>query len=209
MEDKRVLRKAILIGWFLVVSNYSYAWASEFGPFQGKILDADTREPVEGVVVLIEWQQYRLSSLFENTIFYDAQETLADKNGEFYMSGIWVINPWTRLMLETNVMIYKSGYEAIRLGSWKGLLEAKSWRQPTKMRGNYILKVEDGKPVIVLKKLTDIEERRRKIPTDEPFVSDEQYHLVKKKWKLLRQEINKERRFLGLDGLIDSDGFGR
>lgn len=178
----------IAICLFFSISNLGYA--SEFGPFQGKIIDAETKEHIEGVVVLIEWSQYRLSSLFENTVFYDAQEMLTGKNGEFYISGIWVLNPWTRLMLETNVMIYKSGYEAIRLGSWKGILEAKSWRHPTEMRGNYILKVENGKPIFMLKKLT-IEERKRFSSPSEPR-GDIPYENM----KLLKQEIDKEDKFL-------------
>jgi hypothetical protein len=177
----------ITICLFFSISNLGYA--SEFGPFQGQILDTETKEPIEGVVVLIEWSQYRLSSLFENTIFYDAQETLTDKNGEFYMSGIWVLNPWTRLMLDTDVMVYKSGYEAIALGSWKGRLEAKSWRQPAELkgysRGSYIFKVEDGKPVIMLKKLT-MDERKKVSPPSRPSIPIE-------KMKLLTKEVNKER----------------
>ena len=63
------MKKIFLVAIFIVIGNFSYARATEFGPFQGKILDAETKEPIEGVVVLIEWCQYRLSSLFENTIF--------------------------------------------------------------------------------------------------------------------------------------------
>jgi hypothetical protein len=174
-----------------MVSNDSYAWANEFGPFQGRIIDAETKEPIEGVVVLIEWRQYRLSSLFENTIFYDAQETLTDKNGEFYMSGIWVLNPWTRLMLDTNVMVYKSGYEAFDV-LWDGLLKVKDWRQPTKLRGSYVVDIKDGKLIMMLKKLETIEERKRySTPGWGDIPSD--------KVKLLIQEINKEGKFLGLD----------
>lgn len=73
-------------------------------------------------------------------------------------------------------IIYKSGYEALETGA---------------LRDRRILKNEDGKPVIMLKKLETIEERRRHstpgwgdIPCD--------------KAKLLIQEINKENKFLGL-----------
>ncbi|HAG49758.1 MAG TPA: hypothetical protein DCL42_00270 [Deltaproteobacteria bacterium] len=202
------MKKIFLVAIFIVIGNFSYARATEFGPFQGKILDAETKEPIEGVVVLIEWCQYRLSSLFENTIFYDAQETLTDKNGEFYISGIWIVNPWTRLMVVADVIIYKSGYgtvDGIDLhGPWKSFLE-REWGAP---KGTYILKVENGKPVIILEKVTDVEERRKNIPS-EPSVPDGKYHQLKWKWKLLRLEKNKERKFLGLGELIDSDQFGR
>lgn len=170
----------------LVVGMWRHAWGSEFGPFHGKILDADTREPVEGVVVLIEWRQYRLSSLFENTIFYDAQETLSDKNGEFYISGIWILNPWTRLMLESHVIIYKSGYYGIHV-PWGSLL--KPWGEPIAgERRTYVLEVEDGKPVIMLKKVIDIDERWKNVGRADPG-SD----IPDEKVKLLMNEINKEK----------------
>lgn len=203
MENKGVLIKAILIGWLLVISNCSYAWASEFGPFQGKIVDAKTREPVEGVVVLIEWSE---KHFFAGSTFYNAQETLTDKNGEFYIQGIWIFNPWNWISLHATATIYKSGYYGIDV-PWKTLL--KPWGEPIAgTRKTYVLEVEDGKPIIVLKKLS-IEERRQFGTPSEPSVPDGTYHQLKKKWKLLRQEINKERRMLGLEELIDTDGFGR
>lgn len=192
-----VLLELIFICW-LVVGMWNHSWASDFGPFQGRILDAETREPVEGVVVLIEWRELHF---FAGATFYDAQETLTDKNGEFYIPGIWVFNPWTRLGIEAYVTIYRSGYGTgvghDFTGVWKALLE-KEWGAP---KGTFILKFEDSKPVFLLKKLMDPEERKKNIPS-EPSVPEEKQYLLKEKWKLLRQEINKEHKFLGL-GEID------
>ncbi len=195
----------VFIGWLFVINICNYANASEFGPFQGRILDADTKEPIEGIVVLIEWRELHF---FAGSTFYDAQETLTDKDGEFVIPGIWVLNPWTRLGIEAYVIIYKSGYGSTVgidfSGPWKALLEIE-WGAP---KGTLIWKFENGKPIFLFKKITDPEERRKNIPS-EPSVPDGKYHQLKKKWKLLRQEKNKERRSLGLEELIDSDGFGR
>ncbi len=179
----------ILINLIILATICTYAKAGEFGPFQGKILDADTKEPIEGVVVFIEWRQYRLSSLFENTIFYDAQETLTDKNGEFYISGIRILNPWTRLMLESHVIIYRSGYYGIHV-PWVSLL--KPWGEPIAgIRKTYVLKVEDGKPIIMLKKAIDVDERWKNVGR-----ADLGSDIPDEKVKLLLNEISKEKEIL-------------
>lgn len=197
MENKGILMKmldknfrVLFISCLLVFGICNYANASEFGPFQGKIIDAETKEPIEGVVVLIEWRQYRLSSLFENTIFYDAQETLTDKSGEFYIPGIWILNPWTRLMLESHVIIYKSGYGTIDGEHIRDLAKALSAKKDGTPRVTYISSFQDGKPVIILKKLTVEERKRYSTPGKGDAPCD--------KAKLLIQEMNKENKFLGL-----------
>jgi len=188
MEDKGILMKAtkntvllvlIFICW-IVVGTWNHSWAKDFGPFQGKILDADTQEPVEGVVLLILWRE---THFFAGSTFYDAQETLTDKNGEFHLPGIWVLNPWTRLGLESYLTIYKSGYQPISSGAWR------DWKGFTP-KLEYVLRVEDGKPLILLRQLT-VEERKKHV---RPYWGD----IPHEKAKLLIQEINKERKFLGL-----------
>jgi len=209
MEDKGVLRMLILYRFFGIIFTgllfVALAWKiaagaefTDFGPYQGKVIDAETKEPIEGVVVLIEWVKLHA---FAGSTFIDAQETLTDKNGEFYIPGIWVFNPWKSLTSEALMTIYKSGYQSPNTGAWK------KWKV-FRPKLEYVLKVEDGKPVIMLKKLTDPEERGNNIP-GEPSVPDGKYHQLKKKWKLLRLEKNKELRALGLKELIDSDQFGR
>lgn len=51
-----ILSKFILVSFFAVIVG-DWAHATDFGPFQGKIVDADTKLPIEGVVVLLEWQK--------------------------------------------------------------------------------------------------------------------------------------------------------
>lgn len=168
---------------FFVTSKCGYG--AEFGSFRGKIVDAETKEPVEGAVVLIDWRELHF---FAGSTFYDAQETLTDKNGEFYIPGIWIFNPWNWISLHASATIYKSGYYGIDV-PWKSLL--KPWGEPIAgTRKTYVLEVKDGKPLILLKKLT-IEERKRYSTPDWGDIPSE-------KVKLLIQEVNKERNFLGL-----------
>ncbi|MFZ3090791.1 MAG: hypothetical protein WA240_09250 [Nitrospirota bacterium] len=180
----------IIIGWLLVVGICNYAIASEFGPFQGKIVNAETKEPIEGVVVLIVWSEVHF---FAGSTFYDAQETLTDKNGEFYIPAIWVFNPLIRLKAEADVIIYKSGYGTDSVlgvdfrGLWKAFLK-NEWGAP---KGTFIWKLEDNKPIIMLKKLS-VEERKR-------YSTPGWGYIPSNKAKLFIQEINKENKFLGLD----------
>ena len=162
----------------------------DFGPYQGKVVDVDTKEPIEGAVVFVYWSQ---SHFFGGSTFIDAQETLTDKNGDFYLAGIWVFNPWKRLVSHALMVIYKSGYSPIETGGWKKWKEFDPVLDPPMKK--YVLKVEDGKPVMILKKLTIKERRRYSTPGTSGIPHN--------KKKMLIKEINKERKFFGLGEVTD------
>lgn len=174
----------LLISLMFIVGISESAIAGEFGPFQGKIVDADTKEPIEGVVVLIEWRE---THFWAGSTFIDAQETLTDKDGKFYIPGIWVLNPWKRLNIRSILIIYKSGYGT---PSGMGIYDraAEVFRDDGR-QGDYIWKFEHGNPVFVLKKMT-VEERKKRLISDPAAGStpDEQK-------KLLLQEIKKDYEF--------------
>ncbi len=73
--------------------------------FSGKVVDAETGEPVEGAVVLGVWYV----SMIYGSKYYDARETVTDKNGEFSIHGKGL-----RIMsnLEPmDILIFKAGYK--------------------------------------------------------------------------------------------------
>lgn len=179
----------VLIIWYLVALNWKNAEAIEltdFGPYQGKVVDVDTKEPIEGVVILAKWSQPHSQILKGGTTVIDAQETITDTNGEFYISGIWVLNPLSRISADVTIYIYKSGYNFLEIGVFRKWTEFETY-----MKGiTYV--IEDGKPVFLLKRLT-IEERRRFSPG-----GDRLFKVPDEKQKLLMQEISKEWKFLGL-----------
>lgn len=52
-------------------------------PFEGKVIDVDTKGPIEGAVVLAVYHNTVHTIAGSNTYAVDAQETLTDANGEF------------------------------------------------------------------------------------------------------------------------------
>jgi len=52
-------------------------------PFEGKVIDTDTKEPIEGAAVLAVYYGSTMTVAGSNTYAAYAQETLTDVNGEF------------------------------------------------------------------------------------------------------------------------------
>lgn len=73
----------ILIISLLALPIMSCAVVHHYGAYYGKVVDAETKEPLEGaaVVAVYKTQQYGFAGPIAR--FADAQETVTDKNGEF------------------------------------------------------------------------------------------------------------------------------
>jgi len=147
------------------------------GPYEGRILDAETGQPIEGVVVLGVWNTEMATPAGATHKFYDAKETVTDKNGDFSMQGMGfeILSNVTPM----DVLIFKAGYE-YESGSWNSL---KKYAKNIKWEGN--------KAIIPLKRLT-MEERVKQGSPDYPSEAQEE------KKKLMLREINKDRAERGL-----------
>lgn len=55
--------------------------------YQGKVIDTETKEPIEGAVVVAIWRETRGTIAGPDTRFKDAKESLTDKNGEWSIVG--------------------------------------------------------------------------------------------------------------------------
>lgn len=146
------MRDTVLLMLFLTMLGLT-SLAHADGPYSGKVVDAETKDPIESAVVHMEWNKRQF---WEGSIFYDAQETATDKNGDFYLPGLWILNPWAMLMVWPQISIYKDGYGSIS-GPWKALIE-KELGAP---KGTYILKIENKKPVFMLKKRSSIKDEEK------------------------------------------------
>ena len=179
---KRLCSVAIL-SILVVLATLTCAYGTRYdGPYSGRVIDADTGAPVEGVVVLGVWNTEQITPGGAVHNFHDARETVTDKNGEFEIpgKGLMILENVTPM----DVLIFKAGYEHIGMGSWESLKSDLILRKKIKWEGK--------KAIIPLKKLT-IEERRKlgdppDPPTEAPF----------EKVKLTLKEINKDRAERGL-----------
>jgi hypothetical protein len=159
--------------------------------YEGKVVDADTGESVEGVVVLLFWYHATLLHTHSKK-YFDAVETLTDKNGTFKTKRRKInLNPFSGED-RPQIRIFKSGYKRIRLTWVLDVFrkEHKKWDSPLKK----LIDFEGDLVVFKLKRLSTREERRKNSPSAEPWIPYE-------KRKLYMKEVNKERNYLGYDPL--------
>lgn len=87
------------------------------GPYEGMVIDKDTNQPIEGVVVHGAWSKAHLSPGGATHTYYDSVEVLTDKEGRFKIRGMGM------LILsnteEMDISIFKAGYTQIK-GYWSG-----------------------------------------------------------------------------------------
>ncbi|HDL14951.1 MAG TPA: hypothetical protein ENH28_02155 [Euryarchaeota archaeon] len=126
MEDKTVLmfkniKKRTLI-LFILIFSFSFidsaiagsGWIIyREGAFKGIVIDSETKEPIEGVVVVAIYRIREYSFVESGTAAVDAKEVLTDKNGEFYISPHIYFSLYPVASGETTeFIIYKPGYRA-------------------------------------------------------------------------------------------------
>ncbi len=173
----------ILIMLFIFVGCYP---ARYDGPYKGRIVDAVTGKPIEGVVVLGVWYRVAPSPGGGVSSYYDARETVTDKNGDFEMKGLGLkilsnIGPM-------DVLIFKAGYEYIAY-PWETLMAEADAR---KVAWEKKVRWEGGKAIISLRKLTMEERKDSATYPPGPDAPDE-------KARMMIDEIRKERKERGLD----------
>lgn len=155
------------------------------GPYKGKVVDAETGQPIEGVVILGAWYKEIATAAGGVSSFYDAAETVSDRNGEFEIRGLG-------LKILTNigpmhVLIFKSGYQQIGMGLWESL----------SLDGGLLMKKvtwEGNRAIILLKKVTIAQ--RKKDPLYPPMPPSE---ASLGKVRLMLMEINKDLKNCGFE----------
>jgi len=153
------------------------------GDYKGRVIDAETGQPISGVVVLGVWYSKTPTPAGSTSHFHDARETVTDEKGNFTLSGkgIKILSS----VEPANISIYKAGYEYVELGSWESLTYSKILREKIKWEGD--------RAIIPLKKMT-MQERRKEGTPSRPSIPDE-------KMQLLTKEVNKDRVERGLPPL--------
>lgn len=114
------------------------------GPYHGKLIDRETKQPIEGAAVVAVWWKEDPAP-HPIITFYDAQETLTDQEGNFTVPGIigGSINPLTKIR-EPLFTIFKPGHEGY---------DARKLAPPG----------ETGRTIVQLRKALTREERSRSL----------------------------------------------
>ena len=94
------------------------------GPWKAQVVDAETGQPLEGVVVLMYWIKYTGGPAgWAGGEFYDAEEVVTGPDGRFVVPSRWgfTLNPFKKVFRQ--MVIFKPGY-----GQWE-LRDAKEWEK--------------------------------------------------------------------------------
>ncbi len=175
VDMKKIFIIAFIFNLFLLSSCHPVRID---GPYKGRIIDADTRQPIEGVVVLGVWYKEYAIGATGGSEFYDAEETVTDKNGDFKIKGKGLL--LFSFVGPVDLTIFKAGYKYVR-GGWEhgiGYFDDIRWNGKT--------------GIIPLKKLTMEERKKSHGPPDPPSQAP------LKKVILMLREIDKDDKERGL-----------
>jgi hypothetical protein len=184
----KYLKLCLLILLLLPINGCIYMG----GPWKGKVMDVETKQPIEGTVVLMFWYRQLLTPFGRDASFYDAREAVTDKAGEFMLPSYFTISliPLIAYVAEPEFIVFKPGYGSLhlRLGNYLVYENEKMKVNEFELFGK---KYRLAPGVVELPQLITHEEKIRNIsfPGSVPD----------KKMPKLIEEINKEAVDLGLE----------
>ena len=159
------------------------------GPYRGQVIDADTRAPLVGAVVVAYWPRDRIFPFHSVMEHYAVREVLTDADGRFVIDGGDIERSAPKRTLYPRFLIFIPGY-----GSFPRLQKA-----PTGFTGGVF---EDRGALVELPRLESREARRANLReitpssfTDAPFQDLPE----------LTKRVNEERDFFGLSPLVPEE----
>ena len=96
----------------LTFTTAGCAVTERYDQYLGKVVDAETKQPLEGAAVVVVYNTQHWGLAGSVTYYADAQETVTDKNGEFRIPSIrlytlQILSGWEQ---HPRVTIFKPGY---------------------------------------------------------------------------------------------------
>lgn len=172
--------------------------------FHRKLIDANTKDPIEGAVVVAIWYEARGTIAGESTRLKDLKETLTDKDGKWSIQGpkgrpidsssdfivLLTLITGIHYTREPEFLIFKPGY-----CPWPKGFSIDACKEKMKSSGEG--EIMEGK-VIELPKLTKREDRSFAIPEPDDGTDPNRKIEFLEKQKEFLKLINEERRNLGL-----------
>src|SRR5436309_7570496 len=60
------------------------------GPYRGRVIDAQTKKPISGAIVVAVWYIDMPALVQRNQVFFDAMEVLTDTDGYFVVDALQI-----------------------------------------------------------------------------------------------------------------------
>jgi hypothetical protein len=109
---KLISMKAVLFVLLLAPGVFATS-ETQASTFRGKVVDAETGEPLEGAVVIIVWYRPIFVPCMDScSKFHQATEAVSQSDGTFAIDSS---RPW--LAHQRTVQIYKPGYRVANVGA--------------------------------------------------------------------------------------------
>ncbi len=171
--------------------------AEAAGPWQAQVVSADSKQPLEGVVVLAWWTRNVRSLGGPGEEYRDSQEALTGKDGRFMIESRWFfsLNPLV-FFRGPLVAMFKPGYGDYE---WPGYKGSETWPAEKRkaLQTDAQLLQLDG-IVLEMPLLANADQRRE-------YLKHLEVHIVTvplDRRPLLQNAIGEERRALGYGGRL-------
>src|SRR5262245_26393362 len=124
-EGLTVRGPAVLALLVALTALTALAAAEAAGPWQAQVVSAETKQPLEGVVVLAWWARHVRSFGGPSEDYRDSQEVLTDEDGRFTIESRWFfsLNPLV-FFRGPFVAMFKPGYGDYE---WPGYKGSEAW----------------------------------------------------------------------------------
>lgn len=156
----------LLIGLGISVGIAFPRDAAAAGPWQAQIVDAETGQPLESVVVLAYWIKYTSSwGGWAGGEFFDAEEVVTGPDGRFVIPprSTWTLLWWKEI--RGYFVIFKPGYGQWRYKGYEEWQKLRIWerqaREEAARKWEETGEIESGEVVIELPPLRTRGERLR------------------------------------------------
>ena len=132
------------------------------GPYRGRVVDARTKEPIRGAVVVAVWYHDVFALVQTNEQFYDAIEVLTDDQGYFVVDASEIEQHAPSRTKFPVFTIFKPGYSYF--GGWLAPLEDLPQRQNKSLLRVVALDPVDAKSK--RERLRDLPLRDTRVPSE-------------------------------------------
>ena len=107
----RLIAITLLLLLFVSITPCSASWLLFHKPeFKGKIVDIETKEPIEGAVVVAIYRKQVIGVGDSVTMDFDAREAVTDKDGSFRIPSYTTLIQPLSWSIPTEFIIFKPGY---------------------------------------------------------------------------------------------------